>query len=162
MSRRHPELEFFFPLEDVDLAAVRSALALEPRYERSAADFARLRPRWHGLMHGYIDLVFADGDAHGLLDYKTNYLGDRVEDYEGESLARAVRAADYDLQYLIYSVALVRHLRRRHGARFDYDRHFGGVSYLFLRGLEGGAGVYRDKPPRAVIDALDRAFGGSR
>ncbi len=162
MSRRYPELEFFFPLEDVDLAAVRSALAREPRYERSAADFARLRPRWHGLMHGYIDLVFADGDAHGLLDYKTNYLGGRVEDYEGESLARAVRAADYDLQYLIYSVALVRHLRRRHGARFDYDRHFGGVSYLFLRGLEGGAGVYRDKPPRAVIDALDRAFGGSR
>ncbi len=162
VARRKAELEFFFPLENVDLAEVHAALALEPRYARSTEQFANLRARWHGLMHGYIDLVFADGDAHGLLDYKTNYLGSRWEDYTGEPLARAVRTADYDLQYLIYSVALVRHLRRRHGARFDYDRHFGGVSYLFLRGLEGGAGVFRDKPPLAVIEALDRAFGGGR
>lgn len=159
-AARRAEIEFFFPLHEVELEAVRAALALEPRYARSAAQFAALKPRWHGLMHGYVDLVYAHGGRYGLIDYKTSFLGGRYEDYAAGPLARAIRASDYDLQYLIYVVALVRHLRRRLGARFDYARDFIGVRYLFLRGLGGGHGVYRDTPPAAVVAALDRAFGG--
>ncbi len=53
-----------------------------------------------------------------------------------------MRAHRYDLQYQLYSPALHRYLRHRL-ADYDYDRHFGGVIYLFLRGMdgqEGGAG----------------------
>jgi len=162
LGTRHVELEFFFPLDDTRLGDVADALALEPRYARSDAEFAALRPRWSGLMHGYVDLVFAHDGRYGLIDYKTNFLGSRYEDYAASPLAKTVRASDYDLQYLIYSVALVRQLRARLGARFDYDRDYAGVAYLFVRGLAGGHGVHRDVPPFAVIEALDRAFGGRR
>jgi exodeoxyribonuclease V beta subunit len=144
----------------VPIDALGAALALDPRYRRTPEQLAEVRPRLHGLMHGYIDLVFARDGRYGLLDYKTNWLGARYEDYDGTALARAVRAADYDLQYLLYSVALVRHLRARLGDAFDYDRQFAGASYVFVRGLAGGTGVYRDVPPRAVVEALDAAFAG--
>ncbi|HVF34540.1 MAG TPA: 3'-5' exonuclease, partial [Candidatus Saccharimonadia bacterium] len=160
LATRRTELEFFFPLTGTRIEDVAAALALDPRYARTEAEFAALRPRWDGLMHGYVDLVFAHEGRYGLIDYKTNFLGTRHEDYAAEPLARAVRASDYDLQYLIYTVALVRQLRARLGARFDYARDFAGVSYLFLRGLAGGQGVHRDVPPQHVIAALDRAFGG--
>ncbi|HET9483869.1 MAG TPA: UvrD-helicase domain-containing protein, partial [Xanthomonadales bacterium] len=159
---RRMEMEFFFPLDDARLDDVAAALALDPRYARDEAEFAALRPRMLGLMHGYVDLVFAHGGRYGLVDYKTNFLGSRHEDYAAAALAHAVRASDYDLQYLIYTVALVRQLRARLGARFDYARDYAGVAYLFVRGLAGGHGVHRDVPPRAVVDALDRAFGGER
>jgi exodeoxyribonuclease V beta subunit len=45
---------------------------------------------------------------------------------------------------------------------YDYDTHFGGVYYLFLRGMAPehprGTGVFFDRPPRALIDAFDRAL----
>ena len=159
LSTRRAELEFFFPLEQVRLDEVARALALDPRYARDDAAFARVATSWHGLMHGYVDLVFGHDGRYGLIDYKSNWLGPRHEDYAPAALAHAVRASDYDLQYLIYTVALVRHLRARLGAAFDYSRDYAGVAYLFLRGLPGGQGIHRDTPPRAVVEALDRAFG---
>jgi len=69
----------------------------------------------------------------------------------------------YPLQYLVYSVALHRHLSRRLPG-YDYDRHVGGVYYLFLRGMDPdggpGRGVYRDRLPRGLIEAVDRSLGG--
>lgn len=154
------ELEFFFPLAGARIAAIGAALALAPRYRRDEAELAALAPRWSGLMHGYVDLVYCVEGRAGLVDYKTNYLGSRYADYDAAALAAVVRAHDYDLQYLIYVVAYVRHLKLRLGAGFDYERDFDGVAYLFVRGLAGGEGVHRDKPPHAVIAALDAAFGG--
>ena len=61
------------------------------------------------------------------------------------------------LQYHLYTVALVRHLRRTL-AGFDYERDFGGVLYLFLRGMTPQSGprrgVFFDRPPRARVEAL--------
>ena len=114
-------------------------------------------------MHGYIDLVYRDGEGcHYVLDYKTNQL----RGYDPEACAEAVRGNDYDLQYLIYLVALQRWLRLRLGVDYDPARHLGGAVYLFLRGLEPGgaqagtAGIHRDRPPQALVDALDRLFDG--
>ena len=49
-------------------------------------------------------------------------------------------------------------------AGYDYDRHFGGIRYLFLRGMDpqrgGATGVFADRPSRAVIDRLDALFAG--
>lgn len=45
---------------------------------------------------------------------------------------------------------------------YDYDRHVGGALYLFLRASpESGHGLYADRPPRALIEALDRLFAGN-
>ena len=70
----------------------------------------------------------------------------------------------YFIQAVIYSVALHRYLRQRL-AGYDYDVHFGGVSYLFLRGLldaPSGDGSQRGhyfwKPERVLIESLDSLF----
>ena len=64
----------------------------------------------------------------------------------------------YVLQYLIYTVALHRYLRLR-VLDYDYERHFGGVFYLFLRGMNPAAGpecgIFRDRPTLALVMALD-------
>lgn len=91
-------------------------------------------------------------------NYKSNFLGGRFADYDGDRLRAAVYERRYDLQYLLYTLALHRYLRRRLRG-YDYDRHFGGVYYLFLRGMrpETGptCGIYFDRPDVDLIEALD-------
>ena len=78
----------------------------------------------------------------------------------------------YDLQYLIYAVALRRYLSDRL-PDFNSERDFGGVYYLFVRGMPGkvdsGAtdaneptGVYADRPSEVLLDALDQLLSGGK
>ena len=68
----------------------------------------------------------------------------------------------YDLQYLIYTVALHRYLASR-VQDYTYEQHFGGVYYLFLRGIHpeypAGNGVFATVPARALVEQLDTCFG---
>jgi exodeoxyribonuclease V beta subunit len=118
-----------------------------------------------GLMKGFIDLIFEHDGRFYVLDYKSNYLGSRYEDYQMESLIMAMDDHHYDLQYLIYTLALHRYLRNRI-PDYDYERHIGGVYYLFLRGMTpekgNSTGVFFDKPSFELIDALDRLFAGEQ
>jgi exodeoxyribonuclease V beta subunit len=117
-----------------------------------------------GYLTGAVDLVFRWAPAPGVhprwyvVDYKTNYLGDDWGDYAADALPAAMSANHYVLQYHLYAVALHRHLRRVLPG-YAYKRDFGGVYYLFVRGMraegEAGAGIYHDRPPAALIDALD-------
>lgn len=120
-----------------------------------------------GLMQGYIDLVYRDAAGrHRVLDYKTN----RLPAYDPDSLRRSVQTRDYDLQYLIYLVALRRWLKRRRGDAWDESRDLGGAVYLFLRGIaprEDGAnaaisrhGVHVDPVSPTLLAALDALFDG--
>ena len=73
-------------------------------------------------------------------------------------MARAMVGHRYDLQYVLYTLALHRLLKARLQG-YDYERDMGGAVYLFLRGVNGaGQGVYVDKPPQTLIDELDRLF----
>ena len=81
-------------------------------------------------------------------------------DYDRATLERAVLDHRYELQAVLYLLALHRHLRERLP---DYDcaRHLGGAVYLFLRGWDGaGQGVWHACPDAAHIDALDALFAG--
>ena len=67
----------------------------------------------------------------------------------------------YVLQYLIYSVALQRHLKQRLGDAYCYEQHFGGVFYLYLRGMHPdhpGMGVFYDLPAQKLVDDMDGLF----
>jgi exodeoxyribonuclease V beta subunit len=110
-----------------------------------------------GFLKGFVDLVFRHGERWYLVDYKTNHLGDTAAAYSNDAMLDVMRSEHYVLQYHLYTVALVRHLELR-VRDFDYDRHFGGVLYLFLRGMPEGVGVFRDLPPRGRIEALSRVF----
>ncbi len=114
-----------------------------------------------GIMRGFIDLVFEHDGRFYLLDYKSNYLGPNPGSYHRDAMKQAISEHRYDLQYLIYSLALHRYLRGRI-RDYCYDSHFGGVYYLFLRGMTGGpesgAGVFYERPDRIAIAALDKLF----
>ena len=113
-------------------------------------------------MKGFIDLVFCYQGRYFLADYKSNYLGATPGDYEGPALINAMQEHRYDLQYLIYTVAMHRYLGTRIRG-YDYTLHFGGAYYLFLRGMHPdyspGNGVYYTVPPRELIEQLDACFG---
>ncbi|AOV16043.1 hypothetical protein BJI67_02225 [Acidihalobacter aeolianus] len=158
---RRDELAFYYPLAPLGPGALNELLA---RDGALALDGERLAFNpLRGMMKGYIDLVFRRDRRYYLVDYKSNHLGDRAEDYAPPRLAEAMREHRYDLQYLIYCVALHRHLRARLPG-YDYARDFGGVFYLFLRGMRPAdgprLGVYRDRPEPALVDALDALFAG--
>ncbi|MFC5578843.1 UvrD-helicase domain-containing protein [Lysobacter niabensis] len=150
-SAQVAEIEFHFTLADADSAAL---LALLQRHgiARDRRDFGAW-PRLSGLMNGKIDLTYVSDGRVYVLDYKSNLLAD----YEPSTLVDAMRASEYDLQALLYVVALHRWLRVRRGAAYDYARDFGGVRYLFCRGLERGSarGIIAPQFDAALVDAVD-------
>lgn len=152
---RLAELGFYFTIERLAPAAL----------DRVLSDFGcmpiEIDEELAGLMKGYIDLVFRFDGRYYLVDYKSNYLGASVTDYHPSKLIEAMESHRYDLQYLIYTVALHRYLSTRI-RDYDYDHHFGGVKYLFLRGMHpdhpSGNGIYSTVPSREMIDRLDLCF----
>ena len=94
-----------------------------------------------------------------MLDYKSNFLGENVADYAPSALSKAMLHHHYDWQYLLYCLALHRYLKRV-DRDYDYERDFGGVFYLFLRGMNGEAqsGVFFDRPSVQLMQAIEEAF----
>ncbi|MEX2477351.1 MAG: exodeoxyribonuclease V subunit beta [Gracilimonas sp.] len=146
------EMEFFFPVEHIEPNEL---------WKMIRTDFkSGSEEQLHGFMKGYIDLTFRHNGKYYILDYKSNYLGNTPEDYNSEALNVAMKDAGYDLQYHIYTVALHRFLSAKM-KDYSYEKHFGGVLYLYLRGaVKGlpGSGVFYDKPEFSLIKRLDKYF----
>ena len=92
-----------------------------------------------GFMRGFMDMVFRWQGRFFLVDWKSNFLGGHPEAYEHKALTQVMNGHFYFLQYHLYAVALHRYLSVRVPG-YDYGRHFGGIYYLFLRGIEPAAG----------------------
>jgi len=96
-----------------------------------------------GYIRGFIDLVFRRDNLMYFADWK----GDLLPSYEPAAVARHVEN-HYRLQARIYSVGVVRMLAI-HNER-DYDSKFGGLLYVFLRGIsrvgDGKTGFYFERP----------------
>ena len=161
---RRNELEFHFALDGFDPAALGAVLAAHGVPTLGADGGRAGSAALSGLMKGFVDLVIRVDGRFYILDYKSNHLGDGLDDYGPAGLARAMLQHGYHLQYLIYTVALHRYLRRRLPG-YDYDQAIGGVCYLFLRGMRPTAGpergVFATRAPRALIEDLDRLFGAA-
>ncbi|WP_295406384.1 exodeoxyribonuclease V subunit beta [uncultured Thiocystis sp.] len=116
--------------------------------------------RLNGMLKGFIDLVFEHQGRYYVADWKSNWLGSDDAAYTPEAMREAILNARYDLQYVLYLLALHRQLRARL-PDYDYDRHVGGAVYVFLRGgYSASQGFFMDKPPRILIETLDRLFAG--
>jgi len=187
-AARVNELEFVFPLPEPaaatpalrqqelfarasvqhDFSAKRLAALLattgESALERAYAD--RLRTldfnQVTGYVRGFMDLVVQHEGKYYLIDYKSNHLGDHAEDYAPARLAHVMIGHHYVLQALIYGVALHRYLQLRLPG-YTYAKHFGGVYYLFVRGMSPshplGSGVHADRPSEKLIAAFDALLG---
>ncbi len=116
-------------------------------------------PATGSYVRGFIDLVCeVDGKLY-IFDWKSNHLGYQSADYDQSSIASSMSEHDYYLQYHLYSVALFRQIRSNWPDR-DFDDLFGGVFYIFLRGIKHGSsyGIFYDKPSHSLIRDLSEAI----
>ncbi|MDR2551182.1 MAG: exodeoxyribonuclease V subunit beta [Desulfobulbus sp.] len=152
------ELSFLFPLEEVDPVRLNRLLA-----QAGLRPLAGGSPVLHGLMKGFIDLVFRHEGRYYLADYKSNFLGPELAHYAPAALDACMDSHQYPLQALIYTLALHRFLGTRM-PDYRYDDHFGGVYYLFLRAMHPshplGTGIHAFRPDRALIASLDDCCRG--
>lgn len=151
---RRAEIEFHFAMQRTPVPALVELL------HRHGVVTARrgfgLRQRLEGLMTGKIDLTYVRDGRWYVLDYKSN----RLPRYDAAGIAEAMAQGEYDLQALIYTLALHRWLRFRLGDAYDYGRDFGGVRYLFCRGLDGSGerGIHAHRFAPELVAGLDALF----
>ncbi|AXV32702.1 exodeoxyribonuclease V subunit beta [Aeromonas hydrophila] len=153
-ERKQVELEFFLPMGRVTAPALTALCQQHDPLSRGnkPLSFAAVQ----GMLKGFIDLVFEWQGRWYLLDYKSNHLGMSLADYSRSALEQAMAEHRYDLQYQLYSLALHRLLALRLPG-YDFEQHFGGVFYLFLRGMPQG-GIFHTRPSRELVLGLDRLF----
>lgn len=110
-----------------------------------------------------------------VIDYKSNVLGDKFEDYSTNNMLKAIYEHRYDVQFLFYTLALYRHLKLRLALKPDadyeelkqfYDEHVGGVIYMYMRGLRAdftrkhiSTGVFSARIDFDFVYRLDKIFG---
>ena len=181
LSQTLREAEFYFPMNESKWSELKSILFAHRKSvaKQLAVDGASelttglptaevvpslMVTALEGMMHGFIDLIFTHDDRYYVADYKSTWLGDSVSHYLPQALNVNNQHHLYDLQYLIYCLALHRYLKN---AIADYspDVHFGGVYYLYLRGMHpsnmNGEGVFFTPIDAETLEALDYLFSGA-
>ena len=174
MQKTLRESEFYFPMEEADISALSNLLtdhrnsALTNFSNPYGKNHVRL-PSYQslkGMMHGFIDLVFEKNGKFYVCDYKSSHLGDDFSDYDFFSLRNNIEQNYYDLQYLIYSLALHRYLQQN-VSDYNAEQHFGGIYYLYLRGMTNDEkyhdkGVYFREILSEELTRLDAIFTGKK
>ncbi|WP_122318649.1 exodeoxyribonuclease V subunit beta [Pseudomonas cichorii] len=152
------EMEFWFASSQVNVAQMDE---LVRHYTHgNAPRLVTQTTSLNGMFKGFIDLTFEHEGRYYVADYKSNWLGGDETFYTEQSMEAAILENRYDLQYVLYLLALHRQLKARL-ADYDYDQHMGGALYLFLRGSRSATqGVYFTRPPRELIESLDLLFQG--
>jgi exodeoxyribonuclease V beta subunit len=151
--QRITEMQFYFQVEGIQSSRLIKMIRRQAAHQNQ---------NQFGTLTGFIDLVFEYNGQFYVLDYKSNFLGDNNADYSAEAIRAEMIHANYDLQYHIYALALHRYLAANL-QDYEYKKHFGGVIYLFLRGIDPGrplSGVFSDKPDLELILKLDEYMKG--
>lgn len=157
------EWPFMLPLAPVTgrtLARAFAEHAATPALREYAKRLERLSPREvRGYLTGFVDFAFTRDGRWYLLDWKSNHLGNTAAQYDDGRILAEMLDHHYVLQYHLYVLALHRYLTTRVPG-YSYARDFGGVWYAFVRGIggAGGTGWWHDRPPVALIEALDLAL----
>lgn len=164
LGDRISELAFYFPLKRLTRDNLRILFQEISRedpgtvpdswdLEMERLSFSPIR----GWLRGFIDLVFVIDGRYYLLDWKSNFLGADPSGYSPEALKSVMVRKHYILQYHLYALALHAYLKQRLPG-YRVERHFGGIYYLFLRGIDPSrgekTGVYFDRPSEARLTAL--------
>ncbi|RON54513.1 exodeoxyribonuclease V subunit beta [Pseudomonas frederiksbergensis] len=158
LTQYRVEMEFWFASHKVDVLKLDELVRqfTHNGVARVAAEPVLL----NGMFKGFIDLTFEHDGRYYVADYKSNWLGVDDSAYTEQAMEQSILDNRYDLQYVLYLLALHRQLKARL-PDYDYDRHVGGALYLFLRGTRAASqGVYFARPPRELIERLDRLFQG--
>lgn len=135
------EMEFVYPIPESSHPLLAAAAA---------------RGEWtveRGYLKGFVDFVFKDDGLFYFADWKSDHLSS----YEAAEIDGHVRN-HYWTQAQIYSIGIIRLLQIR--TADDYEKRFGGLLYIFLRGMDGGGqrGVYFHQPAWSEICAYEAAL----
>ncbi len=150
------EMEFWLAAHKVNVEKVDELVC---RHTQGGAARPRLDPgTLNGMLKGFMDLLVEHEGRYFVVDYKSNWLGPDDGAYTAEAMGRVILEQRYELQYVLYLLALHRLLKLRL-PEYDYDRHVGGALYLFLRGSHAPSqGLHAERPPLELIEALDTLF----
>jgi len=166
-ARRFNELQFLFGVRaGFSAESLAGCFERHPCAERTADYPERVRrlrfEALEGYLGGFIDLVFEHDERWYVVDYKSNFLGATASSYAPARLRVAMSQHHYHLQYHLYALAVQRYLTLR-VPDFDPARDFGGVAYLFLRGMArrhpDGCGVFFTRPSEAILADLSTLVG---
>ncbi|MDK9793293.1 exodeoxyribonuclease V subunit beta [Vibrio sp. D431a] len=148
------EMEFLLPIRKFTSAELNPVMK---RYEPLWGDFKLDFKTVSGLLKGFIDLTFQHQGKFYVLDWKSNYLGGSPEFYHQEALQESMADHRYDLQCVLYAVALHKFLKSKL-QNYNFEDHMGGALYIFLRGIEDGTnnGIYYSLPPKEFVEELEK------
>ena len=156
------EMEFFLPLGRLSGSLLREVFAglLTPELHGNFHEILSMLQvhESRGLLHGFIDMIFEHAGRYYIIDWKSNHLGNRPDDYHQSALRHSMAQHAYILQYHLYSLALDRLLTLRLPG-YDYATHFGGAIYIFLRGISADwphNGIFHDRPSHEFIQRANR------
>ena len=151
------EFPFFMALSD-QVFAVQRLHALFQEYQLYMPEFNPVESARY--LNGAIDLVYEHQGRFYIADYKSNYLGDRLQDYHATAIGQNMSQSSYWLQASLYLVALHRYLQTRL-ENYAIEQHLGGASYLYLRGMsaQAGYGSFFWQPEPEFILRLDAILG---
>lgn len=149
------EMGFTLPLAQTHTQAVDESVKrmVLKGMSRPSLSFQRLG----GLLTGFMDLIVEREGRYYVLDYKTNKLAQGYDDW---SCQQAILEHRYDLQAMIYVLALHRLLSARL-PDYDYERHMGGAVYWFIRGADPQQpqqGIWQYKPSLSELTELSQLF----
>lgn len=164
-DQRFNEMEFTFPFHSFQMSSIRKIFEQsDPKFKTSGylKKLSQLTTQSvNGFLKGFIDLIIHHEGKWYIIDYKSNYLGDTYDQYSQKAMFNAMSDHHYFLQYHFYLMALHRYLALR-VKDYDYDTHFGGIFYLFIRGMhpdfDSQYGVFFDRPEKAVVNSLSNCF----
>ena len=159
LEDRIEEMEFHFPTRSGVFSELCKSLpedSLLHQYLQGVSSEEILEIESSGFLKGLMDLVFRCDGKYYLLDWKSNRLNGQRDGFTSDAIQSEMMDHHYILQYHLYLVGLVRFLRSRIND-FDYKKHFGGVYYLFVRGMGNGkgSGVFYDFPDILVLEKLE-------
>ncbi len=165
---RFSEWEFNFSSAESasTTTAISKVLSEEWRGDVSKEAFLKELEGWDhpipkGHLKGFMDLVFRKDGYYYVVDWKSNALSRRAEDFREEGVTAEMASSGYFFQYLLYSAVLHRFLKETMGAGYSWERNFGGIRYYFLRGIpfNGEQAVFSDRPAESLLDKLCAVFG---
>ncbi len=160
---RRAELDFSFTLADAPRTTAEIGRILRAHWATDASRriFLETLHGWdqpipRGFLTGFMDLVFRAHGRYYIVDWKSNTLEGTVASFDHARLRQEMAKHRYVLQYLLYTVALDRYLRGFPTLGYTYGTGFGGVYYVFLRGLENREthGIFFDRPSELLIREL--------
>jgi exodeoxyribonuclease V beta subunit len=167
LANRLSEVEFSHPIVSLqrdqlqNLFIKHGGRALPTEFTKNLGRL-QFRPV-EGFMRGFIDLFFEFNDRYYIVDWKSNWLGPRPSDYGKDGIKACMLQHSYVLQYHLYTVAADLYLSRRIPG-YEYDKHFGGIFYVFFRGLDRenpSRGIFYDLPAASLVLALRQLLIGS-